>query len=179
MLEWLKLRLRRALPKRSSNPQAPVRLHKETSHLEPCRSTAQCYHRDPLHRKTTLPIQTTLAQILSVYSFPSQAKNILGKCLFFFLFKLPKKQEKTDWTYVADDLGQEEISQRPSYSLMSESLPGSPSHSHQCCGFFSFCSRNLLYEVLTVLTALCVIQSFPAQARKKVKMEIEYYFMTH
>lgn len=94
MLEWLKLRLRRALPKRSSNPQAPVRLHKETSHLEPCRSTVQCYHRDPLHRKTTLPIQTTLAQILSVYSFPSQAKNILGKCLFFFFLNSPRNKKK-------------------------------------------------------------------------------------
>lgn len=137
MLGWLKFSMRTALPSGSvgfhQTPQMGF-----TPRVLPVHSSALPLLTWKQSHRQFVPCETMLAQITSVIFFISQASNIAVKkrVVVFYSPRNKKKKKKSKkppyWTYVAYDLGWGEISQRPSHSLMSQSLPGSPSsHSHQ------------------------------------------------
>lgn len=173
MLGWLKFSMRTALPSGS------VGFHKTpqmgfTPRVLPVHSSALPLLTWKQSHRQFVPCETMLAQITSVIFFISQASNIAVKKRVVVFYsprnKKKKKKQKTTilnicclWSWVGRNLSTPfsflDVTELARFSF----FPFTPE-----VGFVGFSlSWNILYEVLTVLTASCVIQSFPAQARKK------------
>lgn len=166
---WLTSCMETALPSSSSDPQASRR---PNTSIHSCQCPAQCDPTTWSWRQTFLPICAVLAQKCNRHCFLSQHAGGGGGKMAF-LFYSPRNQENPSWTYGAHDFGEGESLNTLLIPWCQRDCQILPVPIHTSCifylTFFFFWTWNCLYEVLTGLTASCVFQSFPAQARKNNK----------